>query len=170
MNIYDLTVPQFVRILTQINQWLDKAQAFAQQKKFNPDILLSARLAPDQFHFTRQIQSVCDQAKNGVARLTGVEPPKFEDNEATLDQVRARVTKTIEFVSSLKPEQFQGAEERKITLPFIPGKWLTGSDYVLQFLLPNFYFHSTTAYALLRHNGVEVGKGDFLGPVAYRDL
>jgi hypothetical protein len=169
MNIYELTIPQFVQILTQIHHWLDKAQAFAQQKKFKPENLLTARLAPDQFHFTRQIQGACDHAKNGAARLAGVEPPKFEDNEATVDDLRARLTKTIEFLRSLKPEQFQGAEERKITLPFISGKYLIGSEYLVQFLLPNFYFHATTTYALLRHNGIELGKQDFLGPITLRD-
>ena len=169
MNVYELTVPQFVRILTQVNHWLDKAQAFAQQKKFKPENLLTTRLAPDQFDLTRQVQIACDHAKNGAARLAGVEPPKFEDKEATLEELRARVTKTIEFVSSLKPEQFQGAAERKISLPFMPGKWLPGSDYLVQFLLTNFYFHATTAYAILRHNGIEVGKQDFLGPIMFRD-
>lgn len=169
MNIYELTVPQFALILTQVNHWLGKASTFAQQKKFKPENLLTARLAPDQFHLTRQIQGVCDHAKNGAARLAGTEPPKFEDNEATVDELRARVNKTVEFLRSLKPEQFQGAAERKITLPFIPGKYLIGSEYLVQFLLPNFYFHATTAYAILRHNGIELGKQDFLGPIKLHD-
>jgi hypothetical protein len=169
MNIYELTIPQFVNTLTQVSRWLDKAQAHAAQKKFNPDVLLSARLAPDQFPFTRQVQILSDHTKNGGARLAGVEAPKYEDKEATVDEVRARLTKTIEFLNTLKPEQFQGAEQRKITMPFMPGKYLVGSDYLVQFCLPNVYFHAATAYAILRHNGVELGKQDFLGAVAFRD-
>ena len=170
MNVYELTVPQFVRILTQVNHWFDKAQAFAEKKKFKPQNVLAARLAPDQFEFKLQVQVMCDHAKNGAARLAGVEPPKFEDKEATLDELRARVKKTIEFVSSLKAEQFQGAEERKCALPMVMGnKHMIGSEYLVHFLLPNFYFHATTTYALLRHNGIDVGKMDFLGPITLRD-
>ncbi len=169
MNIYELTVPQFVRILTQVDSWLDKAQAFAEQKKFKPEVLLNSRLAPDQFHLTRQVQICSDHAKNGAARLAGVEAPRFEDNEATLAEVRARATKTIEYLNTLKPEQFQDAAGRKIVLPLAPGKYLVGSDYLVQFALPNFYFHATTTYAILRHNGIELGKKDFVGAVAFRD-
>lgn len=169
MNIYELSVPQFVRILTQVNHWLDKAQAHAAQKKFNPENLLGARLAPDQFHFTRQIQILSDHIKNGAARLAGAEAPKFEDKEATLDELRARVAKALEYVKTLAPEQFQGAEERKITVPFVQGKYLLGAEYLTQYALPNIYFHAATAYAILRHNGIELGKQDFLGPVAFRD-
>jgi hypothetical protein len=169
MNMYDLTVPHFVRLLTQVNRWLDKAQAQAEQKKYKPEVLLGSRLAPDQFPLTRQVQIAGDHMKNGAARLAGVEAPKFEDNEATLDELRARVTKTIDWLSTLKPAQFEGAEQRKIALPFMPGKYLVGSDYLSQFCLPNVYFHATTAYAILRHNGVDVGKMDFLGEIALRD-
>jgi uncharacterized protein len=168
MNIHEQTVPQFVRILIQVTQWLDKAQAFATEKKFKPENLLGARLAPDQLHLTRQIQLMSDHAKNGAARLAGVEAPKFEDKEATVDELRARVTKTVEFLSSLKPEHFQGAEERKVTVPFTPNLWLPGSEYVVQYLLPNFYFHATMTYALLRHNFIELGKQDYLGPINLR--
>jgi hypothetical protein len=169
MNMYDLTVPHFVRLLTQVNRWLDKAQAHAAQKKFNPEVLLGSRLAPDQFPLTRQIQIVGDHTKNGAARLAGVEAPKFEDNETTLDELRARVSKTIDWLNTLKPAQFEGAEQRNITLPFLTGKYLVGSDYLSQYCWPNVYFHATTAYAILRHNGVELGKMDFLGEIALRD-
>lgn len=170
MNMYELTVPQFINILTQVGRWLDKAQAFAEQKKFNPDVLLGSRLAPDQFPFTRQVQILSDHTKNGAARLAGVEPPKFEDNETTLAEVRARIAKTIEYLNTFKPEQFQGAAERDITIPTrTTPKHMVGSHYLVQFCLPNMYFHAATAYAILRHNGVELGKADFLGTVAFRD-
>jgi hypothetical protein len=170
MNMYELTVPQFINILTQVGRWLDKAQAYAEQKNFSPDVLLNARLAPDQFPFTRQVQILSDTTKNGSARLAGVEPPKFEDNETTLDEVRARITKTIEYLNTFKPEQFQGAAERTITIPLRgTSKKMVGSEFLVQFSLPNMYFHATTAYAILRHNGVDLGKGDFLGTVAFRD-
>lgn len=169
MNMYDLTVPHFVRLLTQVHRWLDKAQAHAAQKKFDPEVLLHARLAPDQFPLVRQIQITGDHAKNGAARLAGLEAPRYEDNEATLDELRARVTKTIEWLNTLQPAQFEGAEGRNVALPFVPGKYLVGSDYLSQLCLPNVYFHATTAYAILRHNGVDLGKMDFLGELALRD-
>jgi hypothetical protein len=165
MNYHEMTIPQFIRVLSQIPRWLDKAQAYGEQKKFDPQVLLSARLAPDQFHFTRQVQITCDLAKNTAGRLAGIEPPKFEDNETTIAELRARVEKTIAYLDSLKPEQFDGAADRRITLPFAPNMYMTGADYLVQFALPNFYFHAATAYALLRHNGVDVGKRDFLGDI-----
>ncbi|PTL77229.1 DUF1993 family protein [Vitiosangium sp. GDMCC 1.1324] len=170
MNYYDVTVPAFIRILSQTHRWFDKAKAHADQKKYDVNVLLPARLAPDQFHFARQIQGLSDQIKGAVARLAGVQPPSFEDNEKTVDELRARVDKTIAFLKTLKPEQFQGAAERTITLPFIPGKGLKGSDYLTVFVLPNVYFHATTAYAILRHNGIDVGKADFIGDLPLFDV
>jgi hypothetical protein len=156
--------------LGQVHRWLDKAQALAAQKKFDVSVLLNARLAPDQFHLTRQIQSISDNAKGLAARLAGVQPPSFEDNEKTVEELRARIDKTIAFLKTLTPQQFQGASERTITQPFRPGKGLKANDYLLAFGLPNFYFHATTAYSILRHNGVDVGKADFLGEVPFFDL
>lgn len=170
MNLYDSTVPQLIRILTQVPLWLDKAQAYADQKKFDISVLLGSRLAPDQFPLTRQIQIMTDNAKAPVARLAGLQPPVFEDTETTVEELRARVEKTIAYLRSLKPEQFEGAEERVITLPFLPGKWMKGSEYLAEFALPNFYFHATTTYAILRHNGVDVGKIDFIGAATLRDV
>ena len=167
MNLYDLTIPQLLRTLGQVHRWLDKAQAHAEQKKFDVNVLLNARLAPDQFHLTRQLQVISDNAKGMVARLAGIQPPPFEDTEKTVEELRVRIDKTIAFVKTLTPEQFQGAAERTITLPFQPGKGLKGSDYLISFALPNFYFHATTAYAILRHNGVDVGKVDFLGTLPF---
>ncbi|MFL5356555.1 DUF1993 family protein [Archangium sp.] len=170
MNLYDITVPQLLRTLGQIHRWLDKAQAHADQKKFDVNVLLTARLSPDQFHLTRQIQVISDNAKSLAARLAGVQPPAFEDTEKTVEELRARVDKTVAFLKTLKPEQFQGAAERTITLPFMPGKGLKAADYLITFALPNFYFHAATAYSILRHNGVDVGKGDFLGELPFFDI
>lgn len=170
LNYYDLTVPQITTILNQMSRWFDKAQAHADQKKFDVNGLLTARLAPDQFAFARQVQIVTDNAKGLISRLTGVQAPTFEDNEKTLAELRARVEKTLAFVKSIKPEQFQGAAERTVTLPFMPGKGLKGNDYLFAFALPNFYFHATTAYSILRHNGVDVGKSDFIGQLPFFDL
>lgn len=170
MNLYSFTVPQLLRILGQATRWLDKAQALAEQKKFDVNVLLNARLAPDQFSFARQIQVMSDNAKGMAARFAGVQPPAFEDNEKTVEELRARIDKTIAFLKTLTPEQFQGAAERTITLPFFPGKGLKAMDYLIGFALPNFYFHAATAYAILRHNGVDVGKADFLGELPFFDL
>ncbi len=167
MNFYHFTVPQLLRTLGQLNQWLDKAQKHAEQKKFDVNVLLTSRLAPDQFHFTKQVQVVTDTAKGLAARLAGLQPPVFEDTELTVEVLRARFVKKFAFLKTLTPEQFQGAAERTITLPFLPGQGLKGSDYVAAFALPNFYFHATTAYAILRHNGVDVGKMDFLGELPF---
>ena len=170
MNFYDFTVPQLIRTLGQMHRWLDKAQALAEQKKFDVNVLLTARLSPDQFHLARQLQVATDNAKGLAARLAGVQPPAFEDTEKTVDELRARLDKTIAFLETLTPQQFQAASERTITLPFRPGKALKADDYLVAFALPNFYFHATTAYAILRHNGVDVGKADFLGEVPFFDV
>lgn len=170
MNIYSSTVPQLIRVLGQVHRWLDKAQGYADQKKFDISVLLGSRLAPDQFSLTKQIQVVSDNAKATAARLTGQQPPVFEDTEVTIAELRARIDKTIAYLKGLKPEQFEGAEERTVTLPFLPGKYMKGAEYLAEFALPNFYFHATCAYAVLRHNGVDVGKMDFLGDISLRDL
>jgi len=170
MSMYEQTVPQFIRLLGQVQRWLDKAQAYAEQKKFDPEVFMSTRLAPDQFPLVRQIQILTDLIKGGCSRIAGVTPPVYEDKETTLAEIRARVDKTIAYLQTLKREQFQGAEERNITLPFIPGKYMTGTEHLVEFVLPNVYFHATTAYAILRANGVDLGKMDFLGDISLRDL
>jgi uncharacterized protein len=170
MTIYQWTVPQFVKILRQVHRWFDKAEAYAAEKKFDANVLLTSRLAPDQFPFLRQIQGLSDQAKGYASRLAGIEPPKFEDNETTIAELRARIDKTIAYLETLDPKQYEGAADRMISLPFMPGKGLKGDDFVETFALPNFYFHATTAYAILRHNGVDVGKADFIGGLPLRDL
>ena len=170
MNLYSATVPQFKRVLQNVERWLDKAVAFAEGKKFDPNSLLSARLAPDQFALVRQIQSTADQCKLTVARLTAKEPPKHPDTEQTLDELRKRLHSVIAFLDGFAPADFEGAAERLISLPFFPeGKAMTGAHYLHERQLPNVYFHASMVYAILRHNGVDVGKNDFIGELTYRD-
>lgn len=158
------SVPVFVRMLNNLLAWLDKAQAHAEARKFDPANYLGLRLAPDMLPFTRQIQIATDGAKGCVARLAGVEVPKWEDNEASLDDLRARVRKTIDYVQSVPAAQIDGSEGREVVLQMRAGELrFAGQDYLRHFVLPNFYFHLTTTYALLRHAGVELGKSDFLG-------
>ncbi|AUX26334.1 hypothetical protein SOCEGT47_068950 [Sorangium cellulosum] len=170
MNLYDPFVPQLIQTVGQARKWLDKAQALAEQKKFDVNVLLSARLAPDQHPLVRQLQMISDGAKFTAARLAGVTPPVFEDNEKTVDEVRARLDKTIAFLKTIEPAQLEGADARTVTLPFAPGKGIKGIDFLVKLALPNFYFHATTAYAILRHNGVDVGKVDFLGELPFFDV
>jgi uncharacterized protein len=161
------SLPVFEIGLNALSANLDKAAAFAAAKKIDSAILLSTRLAPDMFALTRQIQVACDQAKNSSARLAGVEAPKFEDNETTIDQLKARIAKTIAYTKTLDARQIDGAGDREITFPLGPTNkgHMKGDDYLNHFVLPNFYFHITAAYAILRHCGVEVGKRDFLGGI-----
>jgi hypothetical protein len=170
MNLYDPFVPQLIQTVGQARKWLDKAQALAEQKKFDVNVLLQARLAPDQHPLVRQLQMLSDGAKFTAARLAGVTPPVFEDNEKTVDEVRARLDKTIAFLKTIEPAQLEGADARTVTLPFAPGKGIKGIDFLVKMALPNFYFHATTAYAILRHNGVDVGKVDFLGELPFFDV
>jgi hypothetical protein len=144
--------------------WMDKAEAHAQAKKFDPSVYLVARLAPDMLPFIKQIQIACDAAKFGVARLGGVEAPRFDDNEASVADLRERIRKTLEFVRSVPADAIDGSEAKDITVPRRDGNiTMKGEAYLKNYVLPNFFFHVTTAYALLRHNGVELGKGDYLG-------
>lgn len=170
MNLYSATVPQFKRLLQNLERWLDKATAFAASKKFDPNSLLTARLAPDQFALVRQIQSTCDQCKITCARLTAKDPPKHPDTEQSFDELRQRIHSVVAYLDSFTPADFEGVAERLISLPFFPeGKAMTGADYLLERQLPNVYFHSSMVYAILRHNGVDLGKADFIGQVTYKD-
>lgn len=168
MQLYDLTVLQLRKMLKNVDGWLVAATRHAEAKKFDVHTLMKARLAPDQFALDRQIQSVCDNAKFVAGRLTGRDSPTHPDTETTFDQLRARIAAVVSYLDTFKPEEFAGAGERKITMAWMEGKWMTGDEYVAQFALPNFYFHVATAYAILRHNGVELGKRDFLGSVPMR--
>jgi len=163
MSLYELTIPQFKVTLGQIEKWLDAAVEYAGAKKFEPNTLLTARLAPDQYPLVRQIQSACDTAKFTPARLTGREPPKHPDTEQTIDELRTRIHAVLEYLGSYSPADFVGGETRKVELAYLQGKHLVGSDFVSQLQLPNFYFHATLAYEILRHNGVPLGKMDFIG-------
>ena len=158
------SVPIFVRMLRNVGTWLDKAEAHAAAKKFEPSVYLATRLAVDMLPFTNQIQIACDTAKFCVARLAGVDSPKFDDGETTLAQLRQRIDATIAFIKSVPAEKIDGSEAKEVTLPRRTGPiQMTGEAYLKHFALPNFFFHVTTAYALLRHNGVDIGKMDYLG-------
>lgn len=166
MSLYDFSVPAFTLALTNLSNQMDKATAYAERKKFDTKAFADARLIADMLTFTKQVQIACDNAKGPVARLAGIDNPKHEDNEATFAELKARIAKTLDFIKTAKPEQFAGAEKREIVLQF-PQLTLkfSGQDYLTRFALPNFYFHVTMAYALLRQNGVELGKSDFIGAV-----
>ncbi len=167
-SVYDITTGQFIRSLAALQAILAKAAQFADHKRFNVEVLLGSRLVPDQLPLSRQLQMVCDNAKLCSARLSSTEAPKHEDTEQTLPEFMARIDSTLTFLKSLNPEQYEKYAEKQIRFPWNPGVYLTGRDYVAQYALPNFYFHLTTAYAILRHNGVDLGKGDFLGAVDWR--
>jgi hypothetical protein len=164
--MYDVSIPIFTLSLTNLSAILDKAASHEESKKVDPKVIPQARLIVDMLPLSAQIQIACDTAKGAAARLAGVEAPKHEDTEVTLAELKARVAKTLDFIKTIKPEQLQKAETREIVLKF-PQTTLkfTGINYLTNFALPNFFFHVTTAYALLRKNGVDLGKRDFLGPI-----
>ena len=164
ISMYSASVPVFKRQLGAMLAWLDKAEAHAQARKFDTAVYLTLRLAPDMLPFVSQVRIASDAAKGCVARLSGQEPPKFDDNEATLDELRARIRKTLDYVESVPPSAIDGSEERDIVIPMRTRDALQfkGEFYLKHWALPNFFFHCTTAYALLRHAGVELGKSDFL--------
>jgi hypothetical protein len=161
---------QFQRTLGNLSQILGKAQAYAEQKKFDPSVLLQARLAPDMFDLTRQVQIACDTAKFFVARLSGKDAPKWEDNEKSIPELQARIDKTIQYLQSFKASDFTGWEAVRTTNPRREGKFLIGSEFALQHAIPNFFFHITAAYAILRKNGLDIGKKDYLGELNWQDL
>ena len=164
ITMHSASVPIFVRMLGNLTVWLDKAEAHAQAKKFEAGVYLGTRLAPDMLPFTKQIQIACDAVKFGVARLAGIEAPKFEDDEASLADLRARIRRTLDFIQSVPASQIDGTEAKDVVVPRRDGSMtLKGEAYLKHFVLPNFFFHVTTVYALLRHNGVDLGKADFLG-------
>jgi hypothetical protein len=164
ISIYDQLVPVFTQMLESLDKVLSKAEADATARKIDPQVFVNGRLAPDMLPLVRQVQIMTDQAKGGSSRLAGQEPPKWADDEATFADLHARVAKTIAHLKSFKPAQFDGAETRAIELKFPNATFnFTGKDYFLKFVVPNFYFHYTTAYAILRHNGVQIGKADFIG-------
>lgn len=164
ISMYQASAPRFVHMLNNLSAMLDKAQAHVEAKKIDPAALMTFRLFPDMFPLSRQIQVACDVSKGVVARLAGVEVPKHEDTEQTFDELKARIAKTIAFIESIKPGQIDGAEEKDITVKLGKQEFrFKGMQYLLNWAHPNFYFHATTAYNILRHNGVELGKKDFVG-------
>jgi uncharacterized protein len=166
--LFETTVPQFVKTLGNLNHFIVKAEAFAQTKKIEMDVLLNSRLAPDQLNFIRQIHIACDTAKLGVSRLTGKEAPSHADTEKTVAEVKERINSTIAYLNSFTAKDFEGSDVKHITTPRWEGQYLTGFEYVQHHIIPNFYFHITTAYSILRHNGVDLGKKDFLGALPFK--
>jgi len=164
ISMHQASAPRFARMLRNLSAILAKAQAHAEAKKLDAAALTGDRLFPDMFPLTRQVQIACDQAKGAVARLAGMEPPKHEDTEQTFADLQARIARTLEFVESIKADRIDGAEGREVVLKQRAGELrLKGLDYLFSHAYPNFYFHVTTAYNILRHNGVELGKKDFVG-------
>ena len=164
ITMYDTLVPTANRMLGNLSTFLDKGAAFAEAKKFDVTVLLNARLAPDMFTLTRQVQIACDMIKGAAARLSGTEIPKYEDNETTIAELKARIAKTLAFVNGIDVAKFTGSEDRDIVLQVRGNELrLKGLNYLRDYVLPNMYFHVTTTYAILRHNGVELGKPDFIG-------
>jgi hypothetical protein len=169
MSLFHEIVPPMSKMLGNVDAWLAKGVAHAAAKKFEPAVLLQARLAPDQFPLVRQVQSACDQTKFAAARVSGKEPPKIADTEQTVDELRARIATARAYLETFRPADFEGAESRVIPLFFMPGKAMLAPDYLREYLLPNFYFHTVTTYSILRHNGVDVGKYDYIGGLSLRD-
>ena len=166
ISMHSASAPIFVRMFGNLSQWLDKAEAHAAAKKFDPAVLLAARLAPDMLPLMRQVQIASDASKFCIARLAGVEAPPFADTEATFADLKERAAKTVAFIEWVPAEKVDGSEERDITVPRRDGAIVVkGEAYLKNFVLPNFFFHLTMTYALLRHNGVELGKADYLGPI-----
>jgi hypothetical protein len=166
ISMYQVSVPVFLKTLGNLSAILDKGAAFAEARKVDPSVLLGYRLAPDMLNLTRQVQIASDHAKRGTARLAGIEAPVYEDNEASFAELKARIERTIAFIDTAKPAQIDGSEAREIALK-VGGntKTISGQTYLLHNALPNFFFHVTTAYAILRHCGVDIGKSDFIGQI-----
>lgn len=165
ITVQAVTVDVFANSLSNLAALLEKGLAHATARKFDPSVLLNSRLSPDMFPLTRQVQIACDLAKNSVSRLAGLEPPRFEDNEKTIEELRARIARTIDYLKGIPASAFEGSEDRDLKVPAGPDKLLDfkGLDFVQRWAIPNVFFHITTAYAILRHNGVEIGKRDFIG-------
>ena len=167
-RMYFELVKQMKKHLGQFDKWFDAANAFATEKKFDPSLFLAFRLAPDQFGFARQVQIACDTAKLGAARLAGKDPPSHADDQKTIDELRARVKSVIAWLDGLQESDFAEGATRTITQPRWEGRTMTGHDYFVEHVVPNFFFHAAHAYAILRHNGVPLGKRDYLGQLTQR--
>lgn len=168
ISMHDASAGVFVKMLNNLSAILDKAAAHAKARGFDESVLLQSRLFPDMLPLTKQVQIACDAAKFGVSRLAGVEAPSFADDETTIEQLRARIAATVDFIQGVPADALAGTEDKEITIPLRGGAQalkMKGLDYLLHFAQPNLYFHVATAYGLLRHNGVDLGKRDFLGAV-----
>ncbi len=168
ISMSSASLPICTTMLGNLSHMLDKAQAFVDEKKCDPAALTQYRMAPDMLPFTRQIQIACDAAKNGITRISGVEAPKFDDNEATLEELKERIRKTLDYLNSVPGSSLDGTESKQITFPSGPGttRTMPAEAYLKHLMLPNMFFHVTMAYAILRHNGVNLGKRDYLAGVA----
>jgi uncharacterized protein len=164
------TIAQFAKMLRNLDRWLDAGVAFAEKKKFPPDVLAAARLAPDQYELVRQVQAACDAAKYAAAYLSGGQAPSHPDTEKTIADLKARIATCVQYLESVKPSAYGGAAERRVAPPWLQGKWFQAADYLRQLAIPNFYFHVAMAYAILRHNGVELGKMDYIGGMPVHDV
>ncbi len=169
-DIYTHTVPLFVKHLGGLKNILDKAEQHANEKGLDVAAILSDRLAPDMFDCTRQIQIACDNAKGAVSRLTAIEAPKFDDTEKTIAELKSRIDKTLEFVQSVPETAFADAATRQVVLPYFPGTYMTGEDYAREYVISNFLFHVTVAYGIFRHNGVPLGKADFMNGLPLKPI
>jgi len=169
VNTYTIAVTQPRKMLANLLTWLDKAVAHADARGFSPEVYVESRLRPDMFPLRRQIQSACDTAKFLAARLSGVEAPRHPDDEATLAELQGRIQQTIDYLDGFQPEAFVDASDRRVEVPALPqGSWVRGEDYTIEFAVPNLVFHLTTTYAILRYNGVDLGKRDFIGAMSIR--
>lgn len=168
-DIYTYTVPVFTKILGGLKNVLTKAKEDVAAGKLDEKKLMEDRLAPDMFPFSKQVQIACDNAKGAAARLSGIEAPKFDDTESTLDELIARIDKTLAFLASVKEESFANAAEVKVELPYFAPKWFKGFDYAREYAVPNFFFHVGMAYALIRKNDVAIGKADYMNGLPFQD-
>lgn len=169
ISMYNITVPVFIKSLSNMGSILEKAEKESSEKKLDLEHLLTDRLYPDQFNFTRQIQIACDNAKGTTSKLAEIDNPKMEDTEKTVEELKVRIEKTIDFLKTIRPEQIEGSEDKKIAIYSAPGKFLNGLEYVSKVALPNFFFHIVTGYSILRHNGISLGKADYLGELSLKD-
>jgi len=167
MNVYNVVL-EMKKLLRNLDGCLDKAVAYAATRKFDPNVLLTARLAPDMFAFARQVQSACDQAKFAAARTAGKDPPSHPDTEQTIDDLKKRISTVVAYLDGFSERDFEGVDKRTVSMPRWEGKSLTATNYLLEHVMPNFFFHSTHVYAILRHNGVPLGKKDFLGALSLK--
>ncbi len=168
ISVFEITVPQFILSLQALKKILQKGHALAESKRMDSQTLFQSRLAPDQFPMGKQVQIACDIAKFCAARLAGTTAPSYEDSETTYEEFLSRIDKTIEYLRTFTPEQFVGYEKRQVTFPWYPGHYLDGHSYLVQHALPNFYFHITTTYSILRHLGADLGKADYLGNQSWK--